>query len=88
MIQEKETRFGDTNRAVIDCITKFKYCNNYSRLEPKLQSIIVKLSHLKKVKERASSKDLKHPEYFQLLEEPILMSLKNDLREIEQGEVV
>jgi len=58
--------------------------NNYNRLEPNLQSIIVKLSQLKRVKERASSKDLKHPEYFRLLEEPILMSIKNDLREIEQ----
>jgi len=58
--------------------------NNYSRLEPKLQSIIVKLSQLKKVKERASSKDSKHPEYFQVLEEPILISIKNDLREIDQ----
>ncbi len=87
-MKDKKTRLGGTNRAVIDCITKFKYCSNYSRLKPKSQPIIVKLSHLKKVKERASCKDLKHPEYFQLLEEPILMSLKNDLREIEQGEVV
>jgi len=82
-MRKKKTRLGSTSRAFIDCINRFLLFNDYSILESRRQAIIARCDQLNKIDKKAANKDIIHPEYYELLKDPVILSIKNELLEIQ-----
>ncbi len=83
-MKDKKTRLGGTSRAFIDCINRFLSFNDFSILEPRKQTIIARCDQLNIIEKNAANKDIIHPEYYELLKDPAILSIKNELLEIQK----
>jgi len=82
-MKDKKTRLGGTSRAFIDCINRFLLFNDYSILESRRQTIIARCDQLNIIEKKAANKDILHPEFYELLKDPVILSIKNELLEIQ-----